>query len=77
MGSDRIEAELNIVKVIRALRNIKILMRNSLMSKKVKFEITHAGKNLINIDSGDSSSPSEEEDDASPNPVESPLKKGN
>ena len=55
MGADRIEAELNIVKVIRALRNIKILMRNSLMSKQVKYEIKHVEKNLINIDSNDSS----------------------
>ena len=54
-GTQRIEAELNIVKVIRALRNIKILMRNSLMSKRVKYEIKHAEKNLINIDSSDSS----------------------
>ena len=36
IGAERIESELNLVKIMKDLRNIKILMKNSLMSKRVK-----------------------------------------
>lgn len=49
-GQERLEKELNIVKILRSLRFIKILMKNSLMSPQVKFEIKHSGKNLIVLD---------------------------
>ena len=49
-GQDRIDTELDIVKMMKSLRNMKILMRNSFMDEEVKYQITHAKKNLINID---------------------------
>ena len=58
-GRHRIEAELDLVKLMRNLRNMKLLMSNSLMSKKLKFDILHSYKNFINIDSDFSSDPSE------------------
>jgi hypothetical protein len=35
IAEDRINKEMNMVKLIKGLRNIKILMKNSMMSKKV------------------------------------------
>ena len=36
-GKRRIEKELDIVKIIKSIRNVKILMKNSLLSPDVKF----------------------------------------
>ena len=52
-GSDRIESELNIVKFMKKIRYLNILMKNSLMTRERKFEITHSEKNFINIDLSD------------------------
>ena len=41
---------MNIVKIIRTLRDIKILMKNSLMTHEVKHEIRHADKNVIDLE---------------------------
>ena len=49
-GQDRIDTELDIVKIMKSLRNMKILMKNSFMDGEVKYQITHAKKNLLNID---------------------------
>ena len=49
-GQDRIDSELDIVKIMRSLRNLKILMRHSFMDEEVKYQISHARKNLLNID---------------------------
>lgn len=54
-GQDRIDAELDIVKIMKNLRNIKILMRNSFMDDEIKYQITHARKNLLNIDTSSES----------------------
>jgi hypothetical protein len=36
-GKRRIEKELDIVKIMKSIRNVKILMKNSLLSPDVKF----------------------------------------
>jgi hypothetical protein len=36
-GKKRVEKELDIVKIMKSIRNVKILMKNSLLSKDVKF----------------------------------------
>ena len=62
MTSSRLSQDLDIVKIIRSLRDLKILMKNSLMSKNMKLQIRHSGKNLINLYSEeDESDPIEEE----------------
>ena len=35
-GQDKLETQLNILKIIKSLRNLKILMNNSMMTVKVK-----------------------------------------
>ena len=47
------------VKIIKNLRNMKILMENSMMSKKIKYEIKHSQKNIIDL----SDTQSEDEDE--------------
>ena len=48
-GKERIEDELDIVKLMKDLRHMKILLKNSLMSKKMQFDIIHAEKNIIDV----------------------------
>ena len=38
-GRKRIEKELDIVKILKSLRDIKILMKNSLMTPEIKYQI--------------------------------------
>ena len=54
-GKNRIEGELDIVKIIKSIRNMKILMKNSFMNEEVIHQIYHSKKNLINIDESFSS----------------------
>lgn len=57
-GKRRIEKELDIVKIMKSIRNVKILMKNSLLSPDVKFQIAHAEKNLIDLETSEESSSS-------------------
>jgi len=50
IGSQKIKSELNIVKIVKDLRNLKILIKNSLMDSQMKFQIQHAEENLIDLD---------------------------
>ena len=61
-GAGKIEAELNIVKIMNYLRNFKVVLKNSLLTKDVKEKIRHTGKNLIELDSGSSSEAAISED---------------
>jgi hypothetical protein len=36
-GKERIEKELNIVKIMKSVRDIKILMKHSMMSPDIRF----------------------------------------
>jgi hypothetical protein len=36
-GQERIEKELDIVKIIKSIRNIKILMKNSFMDDEIRY----------------------------------------
>lgn len=47
---ERIDSELNIVKILSSLRDIKILMKHSLMSPQIKHMIKNSDKYLISID---------------------------
>jgi len=50
LTKSKLENELNIVKLVKNLRNQKILAKNSLLSKEVKNQITHYEKNLLNLE---------------------------
>jgi hypothetical protein len=45
-----INKELNIVKLMKNMRDMKILMKSKLLDQETKFEIAHSTKNIINID---------------------------
>jgi hypothetical protein len=49
-GKERIEKELNIVKIMKSVRDIKILMKHSMMSPDVRFQVAHSVKNFIDIE---------------------------
>lgn len=54
----RINKELDLIKVVRNMKSFKILLKNFLMTDKVKFEIAHSAKNCLDIDtSSDDSEP--------------------
>ena len=53
-GQERIEKEFDIVKIIKALRNMKILLKREFeRDQKLKIDVNNVGKNVINIDSDD------------------------
>lgn len=56
LGSKRIDGELNVVKIMNDLRNLKILLKSVVMTKEIKDKISHTGKNIIDIDSESSDS---------------------
>ena len=49
--TEKLESELNIVKIIRNLREMKIYLNNNLLDRQIKFHINHSHKNVINLDS--------------------------
>ena len=61
-GQEKIEKELDIVKLVKNLRYMKILLRSSLMSKKMKFDIMHAQKNLIELSEEEEEEPQDKKD---------------
>ena len=63
-AEERVENELDICYIIKTLRNLNIFMKNTSMTKQVKFEIMHSKLNLINLDE-DSFSDSSDGDDSS------------
>jgi hypothetical protein len=46
----------NMIKIIKNIKYMKILMKNSLMSPEVKQSLAHAEKNFINLDGSKESS---------------------
>ena len=55
VGSDKIEDELNVVKIMNDLRNLKILLENTYLTNAVMDKIKHTGNNIIDLDSESSS----------------------
>ena len=53
-AQNRLDAELNIVKMIQSLRNMKVLLKSSLLNDDVKFQIAHSNKNFIDLDASSS-----------------------
>ena len=65
----RLAKDLNIFQILKTLKLIKVAMRHSLLTDKVKFETFHSKKCLIDLDSNDedisqSKSSSEEYEDS-------------
>ena len=54
----RIENELDVVKIVKHMRELKIIAKNSLLNAFTKFQIEHANNNVINLESEGSTSQS-------------------
>lgn len=63
-GEERVENELDICYIIKTLRMLTVWMKNTKLSKQVKFEMQHSNLNLINLDE-DSFSDSDDGDSSS------------
>lgn len=50
IGSEKIESSLDMVKIIRNLRNLEILFKNSILTPEFKKLLEHSKKNVINLD---------------------------
>jgi hypothetical protein len=50
LGKERIQKELDISKLVKNLRNLKILVKNSFLNEKIGFMIYHSRKNILEID---------------------------
>jgi hypothetical protein len=53
VGEEKIKKDLNIVNIIKSLRDVDLLMRNSLMTPQVKILLQHVNSNIIFLDSSD------------------------
>ena len=49
-SSDRIDSELNIVKIIKNLKFLKILMKKHLTDPMMRKKIEHDDKNIVDLD---------------------------
>jgi len=49
---NQLTREMNLIKIIRSIRDMKILMNNSLMSVGMKHHIRNSKKNIINLEEG-------------------------
>ena len=58
-GKDQIEKELDIIKLLGTLRNMKIFIQEKMMGKIDKLKVQNAKKNVIDLDT-DSSHSSED-----------------
>jgi len=50
---ERLNKELNIIRLVKTIRNIKLYLETSVMDKKTQFKIYHEAKNFVNIDLSD------------------------
>ena len=50
-GTEKMEDHLDIVKIVKSLKKLKIVMENSFMTEDVKKQIKHSEKNLIYLSS--------------------------
>lgn len=59
-GEERVENELDICYIIKTLRLLTVWMKNTKLSKQVRFEMQHSNLNLINLDEDSFSSDDED-----------------
>ena len=50
-GSEKIDINLDVVKMIKSVKKLKILMENLFMTDEVKKQIKHSEKNILNLSS--------------------------
>ena len=52
-GVQKLTNELNVVKIVKNLRHLKILLKDTIINSDVKYQLEHAQKNIIYIDEQD------------------------
>ena len=52
-GQIRMSSELNIVKIAKSIRNLKVLVKSSLMNRDIRLQIEHAKNSVIDLDKYD------------------------
>jgi hypothetical protein len=52
-GQMRMSSELNIVKIAKSIRNLKVLVKSSLMNRDIRLQIEHAKNSVIDLDKYD------------------------
>ena len=50
-GSEKLDINLDVVKIIKSLKKLKILMENSFLTDEVKKQIKHSEKNILILSS--------------------------
>lgn len=55
-GEERLELQLDLVKMMHNMKKLKILLKNSLMSPEIEYQMLHSKKYLIDLDNTDSES---------------------
>jgi len=50
-GSSMLKKELNVIKIVKGLRDLKILAKHYLIDDKVQFNVNQNKRNVIKIDS--------------------------
>ena len=50
-GSSMLKKELNVIKIVKGLRDLKILAKHYLIDDKIQFNVNHNKRNVIKIDS--------------------------
>ena len=48
-GLKKLDYEMDIVKIIKDLRILKIYIEKTLMTPEIKFQIEHSSENLLNM----------------------------
>ena len=59
-GEEKLEMELNLVKIIKNLKKMRFITKNMLLDRKTELLINHNPKTVINLDSSDMSENSDD-----------------
>lgn len=50
-SQDRIDRDLNVYSIIQTLKQLKVVLKNSIFTDKIKYETVHSYKCIIDLDS--------------------------
>lgn len=54
VGNDKMDGELDVINIMNDLRNLKIMLTFSIMTRQVREKIQYTGKNIIDLDTSSS-----------------------
>lgn len=53
LGTKRLDEDLSIERIVKGLRDVKILVKQQFLDEKLKFEIYHNRKNVLDLEDDD------------------------